>query len=83
MKTAIKLLALVAMLSVGTEVSAQGFLKKLEKAAKQGKRVVSIPVKNIDEAIEIRDWLQSLEFFIPSNGLDGELKIYLDRKRGE
>jgi hypothetical protein len=57
--------------------------KKLEKAAKRGKKTVDIPVKNIGEATEIRNWLQSLEFCISSNNWDSFLRIYLDRKKGD
>lgn len=57
--------------------------KKLEKAAKQGRGVVVIPVKNIDEYTQIKDWLQTLGFWISFSGWNGVLKIHLDRKKGE
>jgi hypothetical protein len=56
--------------------------KRIEKAAKQGENVVCIQVENIDKAIEIKDWLQTLGFFVLSYQY-GVLRICLDRKKGE
>lgn len=47
--------------------------KKLEKAPKRGERIVDIPVKNTKESIEIRNWLLSLNFCVPSSSWDGHL----------
>lgn len=55
MKTAIKLLALVAMFSVGTEVSAQGFLKKLEKAANKTLSATDKVLDGADKALDATD----------------------------
>jgi phage/plasmid-associated DNA primase len=56
--------------------------KRIEKAARQGKEIAIIPVKNIDEYTQIKDWLQTLGFFVSSYYYGG-LRIYLDHKKGE
>lgn len=55
MKTAIKLLAFVAMLSVGTEASAQGFLKKLEKATNKALSATDKVLDGADKALSVTD----------------------------
>lgn len=56
--------------------------KRIEKAARQGKEIAIIPVKNMDEYTQIKDWLQPLGFFVSSYYYGG-LRIYLDHKEGE